>query len=308
MGTLESTPVDGAGEAVIGAVRRCECDSPEVARRTNGVLLCTCGGEVVRPAPTEPHPEPKPAPIRTRAELAASVQHLGRLTRAGIRRWERQLKRTGTRPTCPTCSAPHCCRQLALVSLWEAIEILEDVADQSLGPVLEVIGEQARELWGRMLPDPTAAVRSTGEAGLARWWWRQQRPCPLLVQDRCAVYAVRPTVCRSALALEDPERCAAAFTGAARFVSATVPFSQSLAADRAFLLWLAGEDWGQWLPLPLPVAVTLAADVIDRGLAALVDWKEGRWNPPDFDPALGPPAEDASGETPGLLTPPAPPQ
>jgi Fe-S-cluster containining protein len=47
----------------------------------------------------------------------------------------------------------------------------------------------------RVLPKPAVWTRISGDYPDG-WWELQAAPCPLLVDNQCSVYAVRPFVCR----------------------------------------------------------------------------------------------------------------
>lgn len=55
--------------------------------------------------------------------------------------------------------------------------------------------------------DPGAATQPF--SAVATDYWRQQIPCPFLLDEACSIYADRPAECRYYYALRSPEACAA---------------------------------------------------------------------------------------------------
>ena len=95
------------------------------------------------------------------------------------------------------------------------------------------------------------------------------RRCPLLEDERCSVYPVRPLICRAHFASTDPAWCRAAVEGEARagaarlldsVLQAAAPFKRSLAAHVERELEEAG--------LPREESITLLA----QGLAEEMGW------------------------------------
>lgn len=108
----------------------------------------------------------------------------------------------------------HCCHQIVEVHSWEAEEIsryvIEDM-DQATKRVVTV-QLQAWHDWFDAAARPStmanpltfAEVRVLSQMAAA-----QRIKCPYLVNSRCSIYPVRPTVCRIHLVSDSPERCEA---------------------------------------------------------------------------------------------------
>lgn len=101
--------------------------------------------------------------------------------------------RFGRETSCGACTetSKHCCRMLVVIPLLDAVPIAARV--RSLGD-----------------PELVARLRTAAEAQkslTATEWWQTQTPCPFLVDERCAIYAVRPLPCRAHLAWSPPRHC-----------------------------------------------------------------------------------------------------
>lgn len=87
-----------------------------------------------------------------------------------------------------------CCRFWVEASPLEAMEIADELRRRHLDTSgMRYWLERAGRTMARSDPDR---------------YWRLQRPCPLLHDGRCAVYEVRPAVCRLHQSIDPPERCA----------------------------------------------------------------------------------------------------
>jgi hypothetical protein len=134
--------------------------------------------------------------------------------------------RAACRPGCA-----HCCRHPVGVTLAEALGLRAAID----------------ELPARAAVPLRAAVRRSAAATADRSWAELAREsCPLLAQDRCAVYAARPLPCRGWRSA-DADACAAA--------AAEVPFDRE-----AFLQALgAAQALGAGDPAPRELRAALAA-------------------------------------------------
>lgn len=157
------------------------------------------------------------------------------------------------------CAA--CCRQLVPISVIEARALARAVdalpparrdamrarfaatvrALEKLG-LLDAAAPPGRMMLKSALDDPRR-----GWADVTARYFAARIPCPLLEDERCALYDERPLVCREYLVTTPRERCAQ--LGAARAVARPVPGSEVLAT--------AAREWSgePWPLLPLPLAL-----------------------------------------------------
>ncbi|NQV80373.1 MAG: YkgJ family cysteine cluster protein [Alphaproteobacteria bacterium] len=95
----------------------------------------------------------------------------------------------------------HCCRFQVAVTPPEVLAIAETVRQRDNADGVAALAARCADL--------ATAERGVDAAGRVRI----RRPCVLLHEERCTVYAVRPLACRGANAT-DAEHCAAALDGA----------------------------------------------------------------------------------------------
>jgi Fe-S-cluster containining protein len=129
------------------------------------------------------------------------------------------------RAACSYC----CCKPNVLVSVPELVRLLDHIERTFAADAVARVRDRARryavQMAGRSLDEPT----------------NESVPCPLLVDDRCSVYQVRPLVCRGYNST-DVDACRRAHTDATALVpifamlkdvtdGATVGAGQSLAAS-----------------------------------------------------------------------------
>lgn len=87
----------------------------------------------------------------------------------------------------------HCCRYPVLVSLLEGVTLFRWLAEHGLWlrTLKERLEKHHRATWGL---SPSV-------------WMLSQIPCPLLDQDLCTAYEIRPFVCRTLLSTLDSHYC-----------------------------------------------------------------------------------------------------
>ncbi len=95
----------------------------------------------------------------------------------------------------------HCCRFQVAVTPPEVLAIAEDLRQRDDVDTVAALAARCADL--------ATAERGVDAAGRVRL----KRPCVLLHEERCTVYAVRPLACRGANAT-DAAQCAAALDGA----------------------------------------------------------------------------------------------
>jgi Fe-S-cluster containining protein len=113
-------------------------------------------------------------------------------------------RRAGVEPTCRRgCS--HCCRQRVHASTTELAAIAAYVEREMSPPELAEIMRRI-ETWESWVEcDLLWLVERGVDEGEA---FEQYGPtCPLLVDDECSVYEVRPLVCRAHYVISDVELC-----------------------------------------------------------------------------------------------------
>lgn len=107
----------------------------------------------------------------------------------------------------------HCCRNVVIVFDGEAVAITEWLRQPEQAEVLAAFRAQYpawRKQLDRILEAWDAAM-STGNAGAAErvlmQAWKEQAMCAFNVGGNCSIYEVRPSICRSAHALDTSDRC-----------------------------------------------------------------------------------------------------
>lgn len=121
-----------------------------------------------------------------------------------------KASRAGERISCGSgCGV--CCRQLVPVSIPEAFFIRREA--------LLAGGESAAALNRRFASAQDSLVNNglwkllesigaeTDQSRIAARYWDQAIPCPFLVNESCAIHAIRPCACREYNILSDPASC-----------------------------------------------------------------------------------------------------
>jgi len=102
-----------------------------------------------------------------------------------------------------------CCHQLIRLDLAEAPGIERFILEELSEPVREQVRTGLRR-WLAFFDANTPAEGVVEEADLAQVDARlvaERVPCPFLVDDCCAIYKVRPLVCRTYTVNDDPALC-----------------------------------------------------------------------------------------------------
>ncbi len=174
--------------------------------------------------------------------------------------------RLGHESACRRCAAPACCSSPVWATPAEALLIARHVETSPQRAELlaamrawldDGMADAHREVLARL-----RASAATGEpdAQAAEWpYLAREVPCPLLVQGRCAVYEVRPRVCRALVRLDDPTGCGAY----ARGERPRPPAALHDGAVRALLRRRAPGAERRYIEAPLGVMVELVVLALD---------------------------------------------
>ncbi|MBL8720603.1 MAG: YkgJ family cysteine cluster protein [Myxococcales bacterium] len=149
----------------------------------------------------------------------------------------------------------HCCRQLVPLSAPEAFHLAGVVAAHGDRAAIEARFERVRAVldrsWigyalrNRMAEDERRAKE------LALGFFSLQQACPLLVDERCSIYADRPVVCREYVVTTPVEGCTRPGIAPLRRVPLALQLSEALASVAGQRL---GAELGRTVPLPLALA------------------------------------------------------
>lgn len=162
------------------------------------------------------------------------------------------------------CSA--CCRHLVSVTPLEAFVLADAVAalDDDARDGIEARATAVREHLASI--GLLERLRTTaGDEGrkLVQDYFREQLACPMLVDDRCSVYASRPTGCRQLMVVSPPAHCANPDQGQVQRVPVFID------VQRALLVLSHSLFPDEPLQLPLPVALDWVRDHPElRGVGA----------------------------------------
>lgn len=118
------------------------------------------------------------------------------------------------RPLPKVCGAgcDACCHQSVDVCSWEEMPILHYIATILDDATRKQIGEGVMNWFNFFNSITRPADRKTPltEHELAevdRRFREKRLPCPFLINHTCAIYPVRPLVCRRHIAVSNPDRC-----------------------------------------------------------------------------------------------------
>jgi Fe-S-cluster containining protein len=133
-----------------------------------------------------------------------------------------------------------CCRQLVPISAPEAFYIMDTVlsaTDERAAIFRERFAEirtslEADGLWEKLI----AIDKSDDPESIAAEFWNRQIPCPFLIDDSCAIHAVRPCACREYCVTSDPSLCANPFEGSVQRIKISRKMTTALAKTAANLL------------------------------------------------------------------------
>ena len=108
----------------------------------------------------------------------------------------------------------HCCHQIVEVHSWEAEEISRYVIEGMNQATKHVVTTQLQAWhdWFDAAARPSTMTNPLTFAevrALSQMAATLRIKCPYLVNSRCSIYQVRPTVCRIHLVVDSPEQCEA---------------------------------------------------------------------------------------------------
>jgi Fe-S-cluster containining protein len=119
----------------------------------------------------------------------------------------------------PGCSA--CCSYPLYVSILEGMTIYKHLTD--------------RGMWSPMMRKKLEAHSEKTFDLTSEVWLISGIACPLLVNDRCSVYAARPFGCRTLYAISDPEYCKPSKILDGRFLNRDSVMEKFLVAEAMIL-------------------------------------------------------------------------
>lgn len=165
------------------------------------------------------------AAIRDQTELGRlAIERFSQLAHAAFAQYERELSKTSPDQVACRAGCSFCCRSLKVsVSLPEVFLLKFHV--NSLPPDA-----------ARILRAGIADTYSRTRTNNAQERLHQHESCPLLVDNRCSVYDVRPLSCRAAVSL-DAAACERAYGG--EKVKINMPMRYFDALKKTSLLLLA---------------------------------------------------------------------
>jgi len=132
-----------------------------------------------------------------------------------------QIHASGETISCEKgCS--HCCYLLVEVS-WEEATLLAEWIDAQHPKLKEKLiqnikqnAEKAREVFGRFkkaapYTKPYQGTLNIPAMAYDRYFYKNDIPCPMLIDNSCAAYEVRPTPCRLHMVTSPSELCSKKF-------------------------------------------------------------------------------------------------
>ncbi|MFP3937130.1 MAG: YkgJ family cysteine cluster protein [Phycisphaerae bacterium] len=128
-------------------------------------------------------------------------------------------------PCRPGCSA--CCRYLVPVSAPEAVRLTDE---------LEILPLRRRKAFQLAFARAARRINSAGPppvshglAAVSRWYANMHLDCPLLRDELCSIYPLRPLACREFLVTSRADLCALSDPAEGRSVSAPVSIAEAIA-------------------------------------------------------------------------------
>ncbi|MGC9453902.1 MAG: YkgJ family cysteine cluster protein [Phycisphaerae bacterium] len=128
-------------------------------------------------------------------------------------------------PCKPGCSA--CCRFLVPISPPEAVRLIDELAKLPRARRKAFHLSFARSAMRIRAAGPPPA--SHGLAAISRWYANLHLDCPLLQDDLCSIYPLRPLACREFLATHSAELCARPDPADCQAVSPPVSIAEAIA-------------------------------------------------------------------------------
>lgn len=152
-----------------------------------------------------------------------AIERFSQLANAAFAQYERELCKSPADPVACRSGCSFCCRSLKVsVSLPEVFLLKFHVNS---------LPEEA----SRALRAGIADAYSRTRANSAEERLRQHESCPLLVDNRCSVYDVRPLSCRAAVSL-DATACERAYGGEKVKINMPVRYFEALKKTSLLLL------------------------------------------------------------------------
>jgi len=221
----------------------------------------------------------KPVPVIEKILYLAKQAHAAKVQFND--KWLAEVKKQHVgKISCFKCKKTWCCTQLVLASLFEGVLIAQELMNQRAVLVLKRLAELGR-MQGKLLGRYESTEADESGKASARWF-DLQFACPLLVDDRCSVYALRPTACVAHLVAALPENCSPPSGKIVGHIDCGGPVINTLMQDAIFSkegLNLAGVASR---PLPLGTAVAYGSILLREGpqeLKRFVHHFEGQVKP-----------------------------
>jgi Fe-S-cluster containining protein len=148
-----------------------------------------------------------------------------------------------SRPTCtPGCA--HCCRFHIVTNLAEAHTLAQYIKREWTLDQIEALRLRTRQwhAWDNSQPGRPGSNPIEKDVDLSQY----EDCCPLLVNDRCSAYAVRPIICRTHFVSTPPWSCQAANHPAATAAAPATLAALEAAGDpycRIIRVYLEKAGW-----------------------------------------------------------------
>ncbi len=177
-----------------------------------------------------------------------------------VHRTIEHIQAGGEAPSCHRgCGA--CCRYIVPLSVPEAFRLHEDI---SAMPAEQ--RARAEELFAKAvtrivqagppdIPTDETAQDDSGPANaMAQWYATLDMPCPLLIDQCCDSYSIRPTACREHLVTSKPAFCAGNDPATGNLVA--MPFS----VTQALAMLAANMEGSHFEAVLMPTALQWCSD------------------------------------------------
>ncbi len=131
---------------------------------------------------------------------------------------KQEIQSGGQQVSC-AAGCDHCCHLLIEISWEEAVEMAIWLAGKSAREQFDYMrrirnnAREARKLFsssssGAKFKKPIKGALEIPDEFYDRYFYEKSRPCPMLVDQNCSAYEVRPTACRLHMVSSNPDSCA----------------------------------------------------------------------------------------------------